>query len=423
MDFFDVKTLDEGLKIIEAFGRRAEVSQQFETVPLSEAVGRVLGRNIVSPVDLPDFHRSTVDGYAVFAHEVQGASEAIPSLMTLAGEMTMGQEEIVALRPGETLYVPTGGPLPDGADGVVMIEYCEKMDDTILLVKRPVYPGENVSYKGDDVARDEEVMEAGRRLSPYDIGLLAGLGIGDVPVMKKLRVGVISTGDEIIAATDPYTFGKIRDINGNALSAALKEYGVTVTGHHLVKDDYEALREVFKSTLRDSDCVLFSGGSSVGVRDFTQEVITSCEDSEILIHGLAVKPGKPTIVGRVGRKLVFGLPGHPSAALLLYNLVVVPYLDQLNQTSLEPIRVAARLKSRVHGAPGRDAFVMVTLGPPDADGYLEATPIHAKSGMITLLSKASGFIRLSRDDEGFREGRVVMVTRLRNTLHPGDEKR
>ncbi|OPL08708.1 MAG: hypothetical protein AVO33_09010 [delta proteobacterium ML8_F1] len=421
MDFFDVKTLDKGLEIIKNFGLKAQAGICEERVPLFEAVGRVLAEDIVSGVDLPDFDRSAVDGYGVHSADVVGASEAIPSLLTPAGEMTMGGTGQLRLERGEAVYIPTGGPLPEGADGVVMIEYCEKIDDTTLLVKRPIYPGEDVSYKGDDVARGERVMTAGRRLSPYDIGLLAGIGISEVAVMRKLRVGVISTGDELIAASEPYALGKIRDINGNALGAALREYGVEVTGHHLVKDDFEALQAVFGKCLEDSDCVLFSGGSSVGLRDFTQEVIRSFDDSEILVHGLAVKPGKPTIVGRVADKLVFGLPGHPSAALLLYNLVVVPYLDTLNHTTLEPIRVAARLMNRVHGAPGRDAFVMVTLSAPDEEGYLQAAPIHSKSGMITLLSRASGFIRISRDVEGYKEGQVVLVTLLRNTLHPGDD--
>jgi len=418
VDFFDVKTLDDVLKIVTQ-NREKRVKIHTEWVTIDEAVGRVLASTCMSPVDLPDFNRSTVDGYAVFASEVFGACESIPSLLSLNGEVIMGDSEIPVLKSNEAIYVPTGGAVPHNADGVVMIEFTDKMDAQTLLVKHPIHVGENITFKGDDVKVDECVFEKGRRLSVYDIGLLAGIGIPSVEVYKKIRVTVISTGDELISVDAPASFGKIRDINGNALSAALRAYGAEVNGPIHVLDNFDQLKSAYEVALLTSDCVLISGGSSVGVRDYTCEVITHFDDSELLVHGIAVKPGKPTIVGRIGEKLVFGLPGHPSAALLLYNLVVIPYLETLVGASMEAIKVPAILCSRVHGAPGRDAFIMVSLEiAKDGFSYL-AKPVHAKSGMITLLSNATGYIRLSRDQEGLNEGSLVMVTLLRHEKFGG----
>lgn len=418
MDFFDVKTLDDVLSLVTT-SQTTHLKIEKEWVAIDDAVGRVLSSTWQSPIDLPNFNRSTVDGYAVFASEVFGASESIPSLLTMGGEMVMGDSEIPSLKPNEAIYVPTGGAVPKSADGVVMIEYTEKLDAHTILIKQPIHVGENITFKGDDVKCGETVLEMGRRLSPYDIGLLAGLGIPCVEVYKPIKVTVISTGDEIISVDAPAAFGKIRDINGNALCAALKAYGAQVIGPVLVRDDFEQLTKVFEEALESSDCLLISGGSSVGARDYTCDVIKQFEDSELLVHGIAVKPGKPTIVGRIGEKFVFGLPGHPSAALLLYNLIVVPYLETLVGSKMHAINVPAVLSSRVHGAPGRDAFVMVSLeASTDGQSYL-AKPIHAKSGMITLLSSASGYIRLSRDQEGLSEGTAVMVTLLRQEKFVG----
>ncbi len=418
MDFFDVKTLDDVLSLVTT-SQTTHLKIEKEWVAIDDAVGRVLSSTWQSPIDLPNFNRSTVDGYAVFASEVFGASESIPSLLTMGGEMVMGDSEIPSLKPNEAIYVSTGGAVPKSADGVVMIEYTEKLDAHTILIKQPIHVGENITFKGDDVKCGETVLEMGRRLSPYDIGLLAGLGIPCVEVYKPIKVTVISTGDEIISVDAPAAFGKIRDINGNALCAALKAYGAQVIGPVLVRDDFEQLTKVFEEALESSDCLLISGGSSVGARDYTCDVIKQFEDSELLVHGIAVKPGKPTIVGRIGEKFVFGLPGHPSAALLLYNLIVVPYLETLVGSKMHAINVPAVLSSRVHGAPGRDAFVMVSLeASTDGQSYL-AKPIHAKSGMITLLSSASGYIRLSRDQEGLSEGTAVMVTLLRQEKFVG----
>ena len=418
MDFFDVKTLDVVLSLVTG-SHAKQLKIEKEWVAIDDAVGRVLSSTWQSPVDLPDFNRSTVDGYAVFASEVFGASESIPNLLTLSGEMIMGDSEIPSLKPNEAIYVPTGGAVPRTADGVVMMEYTEKLDAQTILIKHPIHVGENITYKGDDVKCGETVLEMGRRLSPYDIGLLAGLGIPCVEVYKPIKVTVISTGDEIISVDAPPAFGKIRDINGNALCAALKAYGAQVIGPVLVRDDFDGLKKAFEDALESSDCVLISGGSSVGARDYTCDVIGQFKDSELLVHGIAVKPGKPTIVGRIGDKYVFGLPGHPSAALLLYNLVVVPYLEILVGSNMTAIKVPALLSSRVHGAPGRDAFVMVSLEASSDGGSYFAKPIHAKSGMITLLSSATGYIRLSRDQEGLNEGTAVMVTLLRQEIFVG----
>ncbi|HAS73095.1 MAG TPA: molybdopterin molybdenumtransferase MoeA [Clostridiales bacterium UBA8960] len=418
MDFFDVMTLDEALKLIDD---SVPGGIELETVLLNEAVDRIVGKPVYAPIDLPDFNRSTVDGYAVVAGDVQGASEGMPSMMKVVGESVMGKQSNHVIHTGEAVYVPTGGEVPEGADGVVMIEYCERLDAQTILVKHPIHHGENMTFIGDDMRKGERLYRAGRKLSAYDVGLLAGLGVSELTVFRKLRAAVISTGDEIIAVDAPYCAGKIRDINGNALVASLIRQGVTVTGHDLIGDDFEALKRAFDEALSVSDTVIFSGGSSVGAKDYTMKVIMSDQSSELLVHGLAIKPGKPTIIGKVDGKLIFGLPGHPSAALLLYNLVVVPYFNALTGNRDMPFSVTATLERRVHGAPGRDMFVMVSLKYDNAlKGYI-AYPIHAKSGMISLLSKADGYIRLSRDEEGLLEGSNVTVHLLKNAHQLGED--
>lgn len=418
MDFFDVITLDDALKRIH---EHSTIKIDSECVKLLDAIDRILDKPVYAPIDLPDFNRSTVDGYAVKIQDVQGASDGLPSMLNIVGESVMGNASDFVVKSGESVYVPTGGDVPVGADGVVMIEYCELLDDQTVLVKHPIHHGENMTYIGDDVKKGDQIFNAGRKISAYDIGLLAGLGIAELTVRRRLRATVISTGDEIITVDAPYSQGKIRDINGNALVASLKKHGATVIQHDLIKDDYNALKDAFDKALKTSDTVIFSGGSSVGVRDYTTKVIMSYESSEILVHGLAIKPGKPTIIGKVENKLVFGLPGHPSAALLLYNLVVMPYLNALLGTIQKPFSLMANLNSRVHGAPGRDMFVMVSLKYDASSQRYCAYPIHAKSGMITLLAKADGYIRLSRDQEGLLEGSQVTVHLLKDANQLGED--
>lgn len=405
MDLFKVVTLEEAKALVlkEASGFEPD----FETVGLMDSYGRILAQHIKSPVNVPSFDRSTVDGYAVKVRDVVGASEAIPSILDIRWEVKMGETADNKLNPNEAIYVPTGGMLPEGADGVVMIENCEKLDDQVLLVKKPVAFGENILYKGDDLKEGELILPKGKPLSEHDMGVLASIGVSQVRVQKKIRIAVLSTGDEIVDVHDPQKFGQIRDINGYVVVGAAASAGAEVVYKAIVQDDFDALKKAVSHSLTCADLVILSGGSSVGTRDFTQKVIDSYEDGRIMVHGISIKPGKPTIVGKIGHKMVFGLPGHPAASAILFEVLVRPYLFCLQQRTQKATPLHAKITTNLHASPGKDQFLPVNLKLGE-DGY-QASPLLGKSGIMSLISKADGYIRISSETEGLYKGQEVAV--------------
>lgn len=398
-----VKTPDEVLALIEQeFAPIAGV----QTVPLSQALGRCLAEDICAEEYVPDFDRSTVDGYALRAADTFGCSDAIPAILPRAREILMGEGADFLLEPGTCCAVPTGGAVPRGADSVVMMEYTEDYGDGTIGVGKPTAPGENMIFRGDDVFPGKPVLNRGRVLSSQDVGALAAIGRTQVPVMRKLTVGVISTGDELVppeAAPGP---GQIRDVNGPMLEAMLTGWGAAVIPYGIVVDDEATLRATVEKAVRECDAVLLSGGSSVGARDAACRVIESM--GTLLMHGVAMKPGKPTILGKTGATPLVGLPGHPVAVYFITKLFVLPLLARLTGRTERQYTVTAHISESVSANHGRAQYQCCTLR--EVDGVLTAIPIRSKSGLITTLAGSDGYFCIPRDCEGLPRGAQIQVT-------------
>lgn len=400
MEFFNVISVEEAKKnIMDTFDN---YKPKITEVDLIKSSGRILAQDIFSEVNIPEFNRSTVDGYAIKSSDSHGASETIPSFLNVEGSINMGEEVKDSISYGEAMYVPTGGMLPIGADAVVMIENTESLDDETVLIHKPVFVNENVILKGDDIKEGTKVLTKGRKLKGQDIGAIASLGIAKVKVYEKLKFSVISTGDEIIDLNEESSIGKIRDINGYALSSMIEELGGEVVNKVLVKDDYNLLKSEVESSLETSDIILISGGSSVGTRDYTYDVINSFQGKGVFIHGISIKPGKPTIVGEAKGKAVFGLPGHPVSSIVVYKALVEYFVNKLYGYKKENNKIRVIVDFNIHSHPGRDTYQMVTI--EERNNKIHAIPNHGKSGMISLLTKSHGYIIIKSHEEGVNIG-------------------
>ncbi len=405
--FFRVVTTDEARARIAAFDAVAT-----ETVRVADGLDRVLARDLVAAVDLPHFHRANMDGYAVRAQDTFGASATIPSYLKLAGAVQMGREAKRPLRKREAMRIATGGMLPPGADAVVMVEYTEEVGDGSVEAYRSVAPWENVLRIGEDIAKGEPIFARGRRLRARDLGALTGVGITRISVFRRPRVALISTGDEIVPPATTPRPGQVRNINAYSLIAMATEAGAVVTNLGVVRDQRAALERTVARALSRHDAVLISGGSSVGTKDITLDVITSFPRSEIIFHGISVAPGKPTILARALGKPVLGLPGHPQSALVIFDLFGAPLLRVLGgedpRTIFNPSRtVRARLSQNIASQAGREDYVRVTVS--EQDGERVASPMAGKSGAIFNLVKADGLVRISASAEGIEQGTDVEV--------------
>jgi len=377
-------------------------------VGLLDCYDRILHDDVVSDINIPDFKRSTVDGYAVRSRDLFGASETSPSMLDLTGEAEMGKTNLESLEfPGECMYVPTGGMLPEGSDAVIMIEDVEKLDEITLLANKSVAPGENVIKIGEDIGKGEIVLRKGARLRPYEIGVLASIGCISVRVARKPRIGIISTGDEIVEPGKVPSLGQVRDINSYLLYSLIQESSGEPVMYDFVRDDFDELRDTVGKALAECDTVLISGGSSVGKKDETMNVINSFENSEILVHGIAIKPGKPTILGKADGKAIFGLPGHPLACAVIYKAFVTLYMNKLTGKVEAEYPVECEFDINYHKAKGREEYLPVALSQ-EGDARI-ASPILSKSGLITGFSKAWGYIKIEKNNEGLRKGQTVQV--------------
>ena len=396
----EVIALEEAKRIVgERFATAC--SGVSEMMPLEQAAGRILAGDVVADEGIPPFDRSTVDGYAVVAADTFGCSDALPALLALAGEIDMGAEPPCACASGVCLRIPTGGKLPVGADAVAMLEHCEEYGDGTVGVASPVAPGENVVYAYDDAKPGETLIAAGEVLQPHHIGTLASLGYAECAVRAGMRVGIISTGDEIVPVDQVPVASQMRDVNAPMLAAAVEALGAQVRRFPIVPDRYEALLAAVREALVDCDLVLVSGGSSAGEKDNTARVLS--EVGELLFHGIAVKPGKPTLCADAEGKAVFGLPGHPVAAYFMYLELVRPLLDgRWSRTS-----AMADLGEGLPSNHGRTELVPVRL--VEDEGRVRAMPIRSKSGLISLLSDADGYVRIDRNCEGLAAGAAVQA--------------
>lgn len=397
-----VKTPEEALALIRSQFCRVTPP---ESVSIEDCCGRVLAEDILAREYVPGFTRSTVDGYAVRAEDTFGCSDSIPAILPVAGAIRMGCPPDAPLAPGTCMAIPTGGALPQGADAVVMVEYTEDYGDGTVGVCKPVSPGLNLIYKGDDVFPGKAVLSAGRTLTISDVGALAAMGIGSVPVRKTPLVGILSTGDELVPAQAVPGEGQVRDVNGPLLAALCRQAGARARSFGIVPDDPALLEQAVKRGVAECDMLLISGGSSVGAKDATARILEA--QGEILFHGIAIKPGKPTILGRVGEVPVFGLPGHPAAAFFIAWIYVRAAIAALTGRAPEPRSTPALLAEPVSANHGRAELVAVRLS--QERGELYAHPIRAKSGLISSLAGSDGYLMIPRDQEGLPQGARVQV--------------
>lgn len=377
-----------------------------EFTRLADGLGRVLARDAVTQIDIPGFDRSAMDGYAVRAEDILDAGKDAPVVLKKVGEVRMGQTPNFTVGPGQCAYIPTGGRMPVGADSVVMVEYTEAADDGSVLIKSSIQPGKNVALAGDDVKTGNVVLRGGTKLRPHDLGALAAMGLDEIEVFKKLRVGVISTGDELVEPGAELSGAAIYDINSHTLSSGVINDGGIPIRYGIVRDELKQLRGALDTALDQCDLILISGGSSVGTKDLTHGLIEAV--GNVIVHGVAIKPGKPTIIGKIAGKPVFGIPGHPVSAFLIYLVVVRPLLLQMTGIADVPDdSVSAVLTADITPSDGRDTFVPVCLKSNGPELY--ATPLSYKSGLITTLSGAGGFVRVPRGCPGYSTGEKASV--------------
>ncbi len=407
-----LKTLEEARRILwEALPARLREGR-FGGRPaaISAAAGSVLDEDVICPADLPPFDRSIMDGFAVRAEDTFGASEGLPAYLKLVGQIVMGEEPEVSLSGQQAAAIPAGGMLPEGADAVVMVEHTQPWGEDTIEVLRPVAPGENVVRRGDDVKEGQVIMSAGHRLRAQDVSALAGLGIAEVKVRRAV-VGVLSTGSELVSHTVGPAPGRIRDMNGPALRAGVRSLGGEAVDLGLVRDEPEAIRSPMQQGVAEADLVLVSGGTSVGVEDAIHEIIDSLGEPGVLVHGLAVKPGKPVIIGLVGEVPVFGMPGHPTSCLIIFRELVAPILQKARpDLTAPPEPVRATLTRNFASQAGREEFLPVLLEA--REGGWSARPLLGPSALISTLVRANGLVRIPAAAEGLYAGEEVDVEPL-----------
>ena len=404
MDLFNVLTVNQAKEVL---AKEINLTKS-ETVPLLESLGRVLAEDVAAKEEVPGFHRSTMDGYAVKAEDTFGASEGLPAYLDVGGEVLMGREPAGELISGQAWAIPTGGMLPAGADAVVMVEYTEPLDERTVGITRPAAPGENVVRRGEDVPAGGVVLTAGRRVRPQDLGILSAVGVSEVPVLPRLKVGIVSSGDEVIPPDAVPKPGQVRDINSYTLYGLVADGGGIPKMYGIVPDDFAALKAKLAEALAENDIVLVSGGSSVGARDNTAGVMNELGRPGILFHGINIKPGKPTIGAVVDGKPLFGLPGHPVSAMVVYDLLVDPLVRRGGYANAAKQAAArAKLTRNTRSAAGREDFIRVRLYTEN--GELFAEPVLGKSGLISTMVKADGIARIPEGREGVEAGEYVEV--------------
>lgn len=382
---------------------------QAEHIATAGSLGRVLARSIESPEALPAFPRSTVDGYAVRAADTFGAGDSLPAYLTVIGEVPMGQAAHLRVEAGQAAVIHTGGMLPEGADAVVMLEYTQPARPGELEVLRAVAPGENILDAGEDVAPGQEVLPAGTRLRPAEIGGLLALGLLEIPAARMPRIGVLSSGDEVIPPEEKPAAGQVRDINSYSLSALIQAQGGQPLRYGIVPDNAAAMQAALAEALESCDAVVVTAGSSASARDLTAEVVNRMGAPGVLVHGVNVRPGKPTILAVCDGKAVIGLPGNPVSALVIAWLFVAPLIRRLLGMPPDPPQpvASARLTVNLASQAGRDDWIPARL-TPSGDGY-QAEPIFFKSNLIFTLARADGLLHIPPDATGLAVGERVDV--------------
>ncbi|MFA4640223.1 molybdenum cofactor synthesis domain-containing protein [Pyrococcus kukulkanii] len=396
MAFLKVIPLEEALKVVLSF----ELPVKVEEVDLANALGRIVAEDVYSPTDVPPFDRATVDGYAVRAEDTFMASEASPVKLKVVGEIHAGEVPSIELGKGETVYISTGAMLPKNADAVIQFEDVERVNDEIIIQK-PAYPGLGVMKKGADIEKGKLLIKKGTKLTFKETALLSAVGIHKVRVFKRPRVAVISTGNEVVLPGQELKPGQIYDINGRAITDAVNELGGEGIFIGIAQDNRDSLKELIERAIEVGDLIILSGGASGGMRDLTASVIE--ELGEVKVHGIAIQPGKPTIIGIVKGKPIFGLPGYPTSCLTNFTLLIAPLLLKSLGREGKVKKVKAKLKHKVFSVKGRRQFLPVKL-----EGNI-AVPILKGSGAVTSFIDADGFIEIPENVESLDEGEEVEV--------------
>jgi molybdopterin molybdotransferase len=401
--------LDEAILLALA---HVEPIAERERIPTTDSLGRVLAEDIICPEDLPGFARSAMDGYAVRAQDTAGASRQHPVTLRVIGSVEMGQDPrtLSPVHPGEAYEIPTGGPLPPGADAVQVLEETKRLNDHAVQLFAEAAPGAHVLAADSDFRRGELVFKAGHKIRAVDIGALLAMGVLSVAVYRRVRVGLLSTGSELVEAAQRVRPGQVRQINAHILRGLIESQGAQGLSCGIVPDDQEKLAAAVQHAVSEHDMVLLSGGSSVGSRDWTLDVLQ--ELGEVFVQGLQIRPGKPTIFAVIERKPVIGLPGNPVSCAIVFEKFVRPVLARRSGLKvLVPSHrlAAARLTQPVRGAHGREDFIAVRLRLDEASGALYAEPVVGHSQNISTLARADGIVRIPPELEEIPAGSQVWV--------------
>jgi molybdenum cofactor synthesis domain-containing protein len=412
--FRRLMSFDEAKKVIAERLKPEAVGA--EEILLLDAYNRVLRCDVVSTLDIPPFSRSTVDGFAVQAEATFGAEENQPVTLSVCGVVSIGELPKIRIGKGEAAEIVTGAPVPNGTDAVVMMEDTDRKDGE-LRVYRAVTKDGNIMKKGSDIRKGETVLKAGRVLGASEIGVLAALGLTTAKVFTIPVVAVLSTGGEVTELGKKLPAGKIYDINAYSLCTAVRESGGKPVYLGVVPDDEAELRRALENALASADMVLTSGGVSVGPHDLTPKILNSLGKPGVFVNGIAVKPGKPTTVARVGEKPVFALPGHPASALLQFHLLARPVIQVMSgRTATEVKSVRALAAARMFSAKGRRTFIMVKLKRDVPKGFVAEPVETGASGAITTLAKADGFVEIPANQQFIDAGEEVTVGLLKGAL-------
>lgn len=391
-----------------------------EEVIVRQALGRTIAEDIQCPIDVPSFDRASMDGFAVRASDTFGAEERRPVMLRIVGRIEAGDDSQIEVNIGEAAEISTGAPIPRGANAVVMVEYTQLIDDR-LGVFRAVNPGENIMAAGTDLMAGELALRRGQRLTPREMGILSAIGFKSVKACRRPRVAVISTGNELVPAGGRLTYGKIYDINATVIASAVEECGGEVTFEGVAKDTMEDLKEKIGKGLQCADIVITSGSTSAGAGDLLYRILNSFGQPGIIVHGLAVKPGKPTVIAVANDKPIFGLPGYPTSALIIFTLLVRPLISRMSgiHEDEQGKPLLAKCASKVFSSRGRQEFLPVHVIRDESGGFL-AYPTTEGSGAITSLAMADGFIEMPDEVQFLDEGENVEVKLFGPTLRLAD---
>ncbi|MHC1735310.1 MAG: gephyrin-like molybdotransferase Glp [Erysipelotrichaceae bacterium] len=400
----NVKTVQETLELIQNEFQRIE---ETEILSLEKCMGRILFEPIVCTQNIPSFNRSSVDGYAVRAKDTYGSSDSIPVELTLMDPIKMGISPTFTLKANHASAIPTGGELPLGADAVVMVEYTEELNEGSVFIQKAAAPGNDVILKGDDLHEGQVLFQSGVSLRSQDIGLLAAMGITHIKVLKPLRMAILSTGDEIVEISATPTGSQVRDVNAYVILAEAQRMGIQARRIGIVRDDAELIYQTIQTALEDADILVLSGGSSVGLMDQSLDVLNRLGKPGVLVHGIAVKPGKPTLIARVGQKAILGLPGHPASAFTIFRVIGKALIERLGGATFPDTIIQARLSVNIPSNHGREEYMPIKLRKES--GITIADPLFGKSGLISLLSLADGYVRIKRESEGLAKDAMVDV--------------